>query len=202
MEIIKRLKKAYGVDIPIFLDEIKAVMSEYSTPYVFRCIKEAAAKGELIRYDESIYYIPTDTLFGKSALNPYAVIEKKYMRDGNKVLGFYSGWALLNAIGGTRQMPNVLEIVTNRESMRVREATLGRQKLLLRKPKCIITNDNEKILQILELANQFEFGDDGNAAVVDYAKTNRVTAKDLLRYAKYYPAKALKNLRNVLYELL
>jgi hypothetical protein len=40
MEIVKRLKKSYGADTPIFLDEIKAAMSEYSTPYIFRCIKE------------------------------------------------------------------------------------------------------------------------------------------------------------------
>jgi hypothetical protein len=117
------------------------------------------------------------------------------------VSGFYSGWTLLNAIGGTRQVPNVLEVVTNRETMKVRETTLGRQRLILRKPKCEITNDNEKALQILELANQFEFDEDGTAAVVDYAKSNSVTAKDLLKYAEYYPARTIKNMREVLYEL-
>lgn len=201
MEVVNRLKKTYGVDVPIFIDEIKAVMSEYSTPYIFRCIKDAVAKGEIIRYDESIYYVPTETLFGKSALNPYVVIEKKYMRDGEKISGFFSGWTLLNLIGGTRQVPNVLEIVTNRETMKVRETTLGKQKLILRKPKCEITGDNEKTLQILELANQFELDEDENEAVIDYAKTNSVTIKDLLKYAEFYPAKAIKNMREVLYEL-
>jgi hypothetical protein len=99
MKIIDRLKENYGYDTPIFLDEIKTVMSEYSTPYVFRCIRDAVEKGELIRYDESIYYIPTDTTFGKSLLNPYSVITKKYMKDGKNTVGFFSGWTLLNLIG-------------------------------------------------------------------------------------------------------
>ena len=201
MEISKVLKKTYGCDVPIFIDEIKTAMDRYSTPYIFRCIKEAISKKELIRYDGSIYYIPTETIFGKSALNPYAVIEKKYIKDKNIVTGFYSGWTFLNAIGGTRQVPNVIEIVTNRETMKVRETILGRQKLILRKPKYLITAKNEKILQILEIASQFKFDDDRSIAVTDYAKTNNVGIKDLLRYAKYYPARAIKNIREVLYEL-
>lgn len=201
MELVKILKETCCSDVPIFINEIKAAMGEYSTPYVFRCIKEAVSKNELIRYDESIYYIPSETVFGKSTLNPYAVIEKKYLKDGGKVSGFYSGWTFLNAIGGTRQVPNVLEIVTNRETMKVRETTLGRQKLILRKPKCRITTENEKILQILELASQFEFDEDRSAAVADYAKINNVGIKDLLKYTEYYPARAIKNIRGVLYEL-
>jgi prophage maintenance system killer protein len=201
MKLTNRLKETYGSDVPIFIDEVKKAMSEYSTPYVFRCLKEAVTQGELIRYDESIYYIPTETIFGKSALNPYTVIEKKYLMDGNKVSGFYSGWTLLNVIGGTRQVPNVLEIVTNKESMKAREATLGKQRLILRKPKYGITTENEKILQIMELANQFEFDEEGITATTNYAKTNNVGIKDLLRYSEYYPAKAIKNLRDVLYEL-
>ena len=207
MELVKILEKTYGSDVPIFIDDIKAVMGkysstgQYSTPYVFRCIKEAVSKNELIRYDESIYYIPSETVFGKSALNLYSVIEKKYMRDGSRVSGFYSGWTFLNAIGGTRQVPNVLEIVTNRETMKVRETTLGKQRLILRKPRCRITNENGKILQILELASQFEFDNDRSAAVADFAKTNNVGIKDLLNYTEYYPARAIKNMKGVLYEL-
>ena len=201
MDISKVLKENYGCDVPVFINEIKAVMDGYSTPYVFRCIKEAISKKELIRYDGSIYYIPTETVFGKSALNPYAVIEKKYIKDKNNVTGFYSGWTFLNAIGGTRQVPNVIEVVTNKETMKVRETTLGRQKLILRKPKCMITAKNEKILQILEIASQFEFDDDRTSAIIDYAKTNNVGIKELLKYTEYYPARAIKNMRKVLYEL-
>ena len=201
MEITNKLIKTYGADVPIFLDEIKITMTGYSTPYIFRCIKEALTQNELIRFDESVYYIPTKTVFGKSSLNVYSVIEKKYIRDGKKAFGFYSGWTFLNAIGGTRQVPNIIEIVTNRETMKVRKTILGKQKLILRKPKCEITNDNEKVLQVLELANQFDFDEDSNKALLDYVKVNRITIKDLLMYAKYYPAKAIKNMRTILYEL-
>ena len=201
MEISRRLNEKYGADEPIFIDEIKSVMKEYSTPYIFRMLKEAIEKGLLMRYDDSIYYIPTTTILGKSVLNPYRVIEKKYVRDGKNVQGFYSGWTFLNGIGGTRQVPNVIEVVTNRETMRVRETMLGRQRLILRRPKTTITAENAKVLSILELATQFDFDEDSKLAVVDYSKKNRIAIKDFLRYAEFYPAKTIKNMREVLYEL-
>ena len=36
---------------------------------------------KLIRFEKGIYYIPTDTVLGKSVLNPRKVIEKKYIND-------------------------------------------------------------------------------------------------------------------------
>lgn len=201
MEISKRLQSSFGADEPIFIDEIKTVMKEYSTPYIFRCIKEAIAAGNLVRYDDAIYYIPTTTILGKSVLNPYRVIEKKYMRDGGGVQGFYSGWTFLNGIGGTRQVPNVIEVVTNRETMRVREAMLGRQRLILRRPKTTITTENEKVLSVLEFATQFDIDEESKLAIVNYSKKNSIAIKDFLRYAEFYPAKTIKNMIEVLYEL-
>ncbi|MDR0832133.1 MAG: hypothetical protein LBM99_04490, partial [Bacillales bacterium] len=116
-------------------------------------------------------------------------------------IGFYSGLGLLNAIGGTRQMPNVIEIVTNKESSRVRKVLIGTQKFILRKARCEINNKNKITLQILELATEFEPSDEVNIALINYAKTNGIDIKKLLKYSKYYPAKTLKNLSEVLYEL-
>lgn len=201
MDIVDKLKREYGANTPILLDDIKSVMGEYSTPYVFRCIKEATVEGKLARFDDAVYYLPTETILGQSTLNPYAVIERKYIRDGSQINGFYSGWALFNAIGGTRQVPSVIEVVTNIETMKVHETIVGKQRLILRKPKCKITDSNEKILQILELANYIELNREGSLAVLDYARKRSITVKELLQYAKYYPAKTLKNIREVLYEL-
>ncbi|MDR3293349.1 MAG: hypothetical protein LBT20_04505 [Clostridiales bacterium] len=201
MEVVQRLKAVYGVNTPIFLDEIKTAVKGYSVPYIFQSIREAVEKGELIRYDDSIYYIPTETIFGKSAINSYDVIEKKYIKDKGKTFGFYSGWIFLNAIGGTAQVPNILEVVTNKETMRVREARLGGKEIILRKPKCTVNSENQKPLQMLEVANKFEIDKYIKRALLNYAKANKITAKDLLKYVEFYPAKVAKNMSGVLYEL-
>jgi len=201
MEIVARLKSAYGADQPILLEEVKAVMSDYSTPHVFRFIKSAIESEELIRYDESVYYIPTTSFLGRSSLNPRKVMEKKYINREGKTIGFYSGIGLLNAIGGTRQMPFAQEIVTNAERSRVREVPLGKSRVILRRPRCEITCDNKVILQVLELCNKYIWDEEAKEAIAAFAKGNGITMRDLMAYAKYYPAKAIKNASEVLYDI-
>lgn len=53
----------------------------------------------------------------------------------------------------TTQMPNVLEIYTNNESSKVREVTVGSQRVVLRRARVEINRDNVPILAFLELMN-------------------------------------------------
>ena len=50
-------------------------------------------------------------------------------------------------------MPNVLEIYTNNESSKVREVTVGSQRVVLRRARVEINRDNVPILAFLELMN-------------------------------------------------
>ena len=104
-------------------------------------------------------------------------------------------------MGATTQVPNVVEIATNKESLRSREVQVGKQRFILRKPKYPINSDNEKIVKVMETASRFELNEGASKAIVDYAKANRLSIKDFLRYADYYPAQTLKNMKGVLYEL-
>ncbi|MCL2630640.1 MAG: hypothetical protein FWD49_03855 [Firmicutes bacterium] len=199
MNLTQKLEKIYGAGEPIFLEEIRAAMDGYSSPYVFQCIRKEIAEGRLARFDESVYYIPQDGFFGKSSLNPSKVVERKYLSDNGKIIGFYSGIGLLNAIGGTRQMAFVYEIITNNESTRRREVQVGKSRYILRKARCAVNNENKVILQVLELCNNYLWDDEAAEAVLNYAKRNNVTMRDVLRYSQYYPAKAIRNASEVLY---
>ena len=200
MELVNTLKLAYGENAPILISEIKEVMAGFTAAYVFRLIKKAIESGELSKYREGVYYIPTPSkIFGKSALNPYKVIEKMYLTNKGDVIGYLSGWHLLRSIGGTTQYAPFLEVVTNKEATRKREIDLG-GRLVLRKPRCKVTSENAKILQVLDLCNGFTIYPDAPLAILEYARTNNVTERDILRFAKFYPAKAVKNALEVLYE--
>ena len=50
-------------------------------------------------------------------------------------------------------MPNVLEIYTNNESSKVREITVGSQRVVLRRARVEINTDNAPTLAFLELMN-------------------------------------------------
>ena len=82
MTLYEYLLQQYGTNEPIISADI--VFKNYSRPWVMKQLKSLCEDGKLIRFEKGIYYIPTDTVFGKSILNPRKVIEKKYINDGEK----------------------------------------------------------------------------------------------------------------------
>ncbi len=63
------------------------------------------------------YYIPKQGgLLGKSYLDPFLVIMRKYVRSKSETFGYVTGISFVNQLGLTTQMPAIIEIVTNKES--------------------------------------------------------------------------------------
>jgi hypothetical protein len=58
---------------------------------------------------------------------------------------------LLNGTALSTQVPNLLEVVTNNESTRVRDIYVGRRRVRARRSRTTITKDNVNALQFLEL---------------------------------------------------
>ena len=77
--MIERLKKKFGENEPIFTSEILEEMCDYSRPRVFQLLKKAEQEETLIKFDKGVYYIPTNTRYGKSIISVEQVIKKKYI---------------------------------------------------------------------------------------------------------------------------
>ena len=90
--------------------------------------------------------------FGFEAVIPMEiVIERKYVRNNSGIFGYISGLMFANEVGVTSQVPAVFEVVTTRATSDYRETSLIRKKVILRKPKVTVTEDNYRILQFLDL---------------------------------------------------
>ena len=76
MTLYDSLLETYGTNEPIFSNEI--CFEDYSRPWISKQLAQLCENGKIIRYEKGVYYIPTDTVFGKSLLNPRKVIERKY----------------------------------------------------------------------------------------------------------------------------
>lgn len=207
MVLMEKLNSAFKPNTPIFMEEIQTLLSEYSRPRIYQFIAEAVKSGTLIRYDNGVYYIPTKTLLGVSKLNPQKIIEKKYIGSGDSVCGIYGGTLLLNSMGVTTQVPNVIEIFTNNETMRRREVMIGYQKVVLRKSRMPITAKNVELFRLMEFFNSIDINkmdkDTSFAGVVSYIRENGLARDEIIEYAQNFPAKAVKNLlqSGVLYEI-
>lgn len=195
MTLYEYLLQQYGTNEPIISTDIS--FKEYSRPWVMKQLKSLCEDGKLIRFEKGIYYIPTDTVFGKSILNPRKVIEKKYINDGENTIGYYSGITFQNQLKLTTQMPNVIEIYTNKETTNVRDVMVGKQKVILRKARTTINSRNVAVLSFLEMMNDIiphSLDSEKKSRIVEYINNNGITKQEIITYASVFPDKVMRNL--------
>lgn len=195
MTLFESLLGEYGTNEPILSSDIS--FRDYSRPWISKQLAQLCEEGKLIRYEKGIYYIPTQTPFGKSLLNPRKVIERKYISRAGETIGYYSGITFQNQLRLTTQMPNVIEIYTNNETTRVRDVFVGKQKVLLRKARTRITASNVDVLSFLELMNDLDpSGLDAEKKLIlkQFINDRKITRSDITTYAPVFPDKALRTL--------
>ena len=163
MTLIETIENKYGTNKPFFIEDLVTESLNYET---VKSMLSSFVKQKIInRYSQGIYYIPKNTIVGKSIPNVEEIIEKKYLKDNKQIIGYVSGLALLNRVGLTNEVSNVIEITTNKETNFKRIVTLNKTKLILRKPKIKITNDNYKYLMFLDIirySNQYQLSNNIN----------------------------------------
>ena len=195
MTLYEYLLQQYGTNEPIVSAQI--TFQDYSRPWIMKQLKSLCEDSKLIRFERGIYYIPTDTVFGKSVLNPRKVIEKKYINDGQYTIGYYSGITFQNQLKLTTQMPSVIEIYTNNETTNVRDVMVGTQKVTLRKARTAINSTNAAVLSFLEMMNDItprSLDREKKRRIAEYMNTNRITRQDIISYAPVFPDKVMRNL--------
>lgn len=191
------LKKNYKPNEPIFLADIDL---EVSNNYLRQMFKVLCDEGKIKRYDTGIYYLPSvSRLKGGTVMAPDMVARYKYISRNGKIEGYYSGYTFANQLGLTTQVPFNIEIVSNSASAKYREVKVKNQKVILRKPKAVVTKDNCNVLQLLDLLKDVElYADEENAdtreLIVKYIRDNSITMEKLDQYISLYPDKVYKNL--------
>jgi hypothetical protein len=195
---IEQLKAQFNNNEPIFTSEILGLFNGYTRAYVFRLINKAKNEGKLLQYDNGVYYMPVKSILGLSTITADDVARKKYVSGSGEVYGVYSGLKLQNDFALTTQMPNTIEIVTNKETMRCRTVDIDGRKFILRKSRCQINKDNIAVYTILQLFtdidNSQELDDIAINRIKNYVENNNVSAKKIIEMANIFPAKTTKNL--------
>ena len=113
---------------------------------------------------------------------------------------------MLNQTGLSPQVPNLIEIVTNNESTRVRDIDVGKQRVRARRSRVTITSDNARTLQFLDLMNTItpkSMGETERYMLRKYIKTCGITKDTVSQYTEAFPARAMKNMieSGAVYEL-
>lgn len=195
LDLYNYLIETYGFNEPIISKDVS--YKKYSRQWLYKGFNKLCESGKIIKYEKGLYYVPTKTLLGDSLLDPKKVIEKKYINSGQEIIGYYSGVTFLNQLRISTQMPNTIEIYTNNERSNVRDVNIGKQKVLLRRARTEINNENAAVLSLLELMNFVPsafFDDDRRDKINLYIVQNNITRKSITKYAPVFPDKAMRTL--------
>ena len=191
------LKKNYESGEPIFLQDIKiAGMSDAS---IRQKIKKLTDTGEVIRYEQGIYYIPkTSRVRGETTLAPDVVARYKYISRMGRIMGYYAGYTLANKMGISMQVPIKEEIVSNNMAAVVREVSVGNRVYVVRKAPVEVNKNNYIVLQLLELLKDIdEYSDNEQAAreqIIDYIRRFQITREVVDQYIIYFPSRVYKSI--------
>lgn len=193
MNLYDALLGQYGYNEPILTNEIE--FNDYSRPWIYKELNRLCDNNQIKRFEKGICYIPKQTPFGASALNPNKVVEKKYIKSDDEIFGYYSGYYLLNLLGISNQVPNVIEVYSNRESSKMRDVKVGTQNVRVRKSRIKITKENVAVLTFLELmnvvaVNALDLGK--KKTIIDFITEANVSRQDITKYSPVYPDRAMR----------
>ena len=196
--IYEYLKENYGENIPIYISRLK--IEGMSDNTLRQQIKRLTDAGLLKRYDTGIYFIPQKSVFKSgSTLSVDQVLNDKYLREGEKRCGYQSGILFANQLGLTTQIPMLYEIVTNKASREYREITVAKTRVILRRPRTEINEDNFRALQFLDLMKDVDLvseleGKRLRERLLAYMRACPLYFDDLKPFLPLYPDKLYRNL--------
>lgn len=195
MTLYESLLNCFGYNEPFKTSEIN--FEDYSKEKICMEMTKLCKKGKVVRFETGIYYIPKTNKFGTVIFNQSKIVDKKYIKDGEQVFGYYSGTELEYRLGLTKVKPNTIVIYTNGETTRMRRVMVGSQRIILRKPRTKIDKYNASVLCFLELMNGIDtetLDEYKRKLISDYITENRITQRQITKYIPFFPDKTCRNL--------
>lgn len=192
MDLMNYLLENYGYNEPIFPEDLREkIMGKDTT--LRQNLKRLTDREQIIRFDKGIYFIPRpDSLLKKKSLSVNKIIKQKYLYKEDKLIGYRTGIAFANDLNLTTQTPGIIEIVTNKESNIKRVINLKNRRVMLRKPRIEVNEHNYKLLQVLDLLNNYDKYSEKplesvKQRIIDYVSTCEMKRQEFENYIQNYP---------------
>lgn len=189
----------YGYDEPVFTKELKSLI-DMSDDTLRQNLKRLSDKGMLIKVRNGVYYVPkASSVLKNPPVNIEKVIMRRYIKPRNKsVIGYTTGINFANKLGLTTQTASVPTVVTNETGRHENKVKFGKSIVKLKKPRIPVNERNYKLLQVLDLLNDFdrisEIPLEKSVSIINkYLEDMPFTKSELMECLKKYPRKTLEN---------
>ena len=152
-------------------------------------LKRLADKGLIERFQKGVYYRARQTVFGTARPSEELIEAQLLTRRGGEIIGYETGFSLMNKIGLTTLVPAKREIATNAYRRNV-----GDRSIVVKKPVVTVNAKNFRYLQFLDVIRDLPKAhvdtENPRALLRAFAKSTELDTVKALTYARqHYPQK-------------
>ena len=191
------IKNNYKASQPFFLKDLYAQFPEINEGTIRESIRRLLNEEKILKAKNGVYELPNPNRVLKShVVNTSNVVEQTYIKDNkNNIIGYRSGINFANMLGLTSQTASVEVVYSNVVSNRKREIKLNKSRLIINAPRVEVTNENYKLLQVLDLLTEFEKYSEYDLKQVElkllsYISNIKLSYGELERIVEAYPLTA------------
>jgi len=191
------IKNNYKASQPFFLKDLYAQFPEINEGTIRESIRRLLNEEKILKAKNGVYELPNPNRVLKShVVNTANVVEQTYIKDNkNNIIGYRSGINFANMLGLTSQTASVEVVYSNVVSNRKREIKLNKSRLIINAPRVEVTNENYKLLQVLDLLTEFEKYSEYDLKQVElkllsYISNIKLSYGELERIVEAYPLTA------------
>jgi hypothetical protein len=182
---------------PFLLKNLYRQFLDIKDGTVREMMRRLIGEKKVIKIKNGLYVLPNpERVLQSYAFNLMNIIDSVYLKNqDNEFIGYRSGINFANLLGLTSQTASVEVIYSNNVSTRKREIKIQNNRLMINAPRVKITNQNYKLLQLLDLLNDFEKVseyelDQVQSKLLAYINAIQISSKELNRIVEAYPLAA------------
>lgn len=175
-----------------------AIPAHKAKPITNVTLKRLADRGVIERFQKGVYYRAKQTVFGKARPSEDILEAQLLTRRGDEIIGYETGFSLMNKLGLTTLVPKKREIATNAYRKNISD-----RYTIVRKPVITVNAANFRYLQLLDVIRDLPEAhvdaENPKALLHAFVERNELDMVKALTYARqHYPQKTLLNLVDVL----
>lgn len=195
-KIKKYIEDNYDYNTPILTSEIREVFPDVKEGTIRQILRRLKSEEFIEQTGQGTFFKPKEIgILKKAYITTEQVIRKRYLFDSElNVIGYVTGFNLANQLLLSTQTSHITQIVSNKVSDKKRRIMIGNRIITVEAPRIIVTNDNYKLLQVLDLLVSFEKYSEldlfeAKPKILEYLQHMNVSATDLNNIVSKYPIK-------------
>lgn len=174
--------------MPIMKQDLREVLKIKNNNSFNQALSYLVSFGVLKRYENGIYYIPSDkSKFSHLEPSLSDILQAKYMRNDE---GIRTGAYLLYKYKFSSQVSSFYEILSNNVSPHTRSKKLYNNKVIVSYPPFMIDKNNRRYLEFLEIIKLIHYSDfeykSSEPRVKELINQMGLDKEELIKYSKYY----------------